>query len=105
MKTHLLNSAMMPVEGRYRMRKIYPDEFADLVRIAHRANRLVSSVGYFQNAKLIAEMSGVPIPLSRDVTRLNSGDEMLIMKLKYRPDEKGKDVRESDFEYYHAWYD
>lgn len=105
MKTHLLNSAMMPAEGRYRMRKIYPDEFADLVRIAHRADRLISSVGYFQNAQIIAKMTGVPIPISREVTRLTSGDEMLIMKLKYRPEQKGKDVQESDFEYYHATYE
>lgn len=100
----LMNSAMMPQEGNYSMRQISADEFAEILR----TEPFESYIGYPDNLKIIKELSGVDVPLSREQTRLAPGDEMLVMRLKYRitnPADKGKFTPTvDDFEFFKCEY-
>lgn len=106
MTYHLLNSAMMPMEGVYTLKAITSQQFAYHVRKADKERCLKSYVGYPQNKRVIKELSGVDVPLSREQTFLKSGDVLLVMKLKYRvggEHQKGDEVSAGDFEYF--WCD
>ena len=85
MKVHLLNSAMMPAEGTYTLRRIQRDEFISRLTRAYEAGQLESHVGYEQNLKLIADWCNIRLRPDRGEVRiLTDGDELLVMKLKYR---------------------
>jgi len=105
---YLMNSAMMPKEGTFINKQISKNEFITLLKIFHKKGELLSYVGYPQNAELIEKWSGIKIPVNREqLTELNDGDLLLIMKLKYRlPDssQKGQPVSEDDFEFYLCKY-
>lgn len=104
--THILNSAMMPAEGFYNLRKITPQAFYQGVVTAYNHNRLKSWIGYKQNAEMITEQTGIPIDICRDIAQIADGDSMLIMKLSYRPEQRAKGYRAAtdDFEYYEGVY-
>ena len=106
MKTYkLLNSAMMPQAGTYEMKEISFEEFKKI--ISDKSIEIDSYIGYPQNIQLIKNWTGREIELNRSQTKLEDGDEMLVMKLKYRvvnPSEKGKEVNEDDFEFFRIKY-
>ena len=108
MTTVLLNSAMMPAEGIYLLRRISRDEFARLVADAHRRGDLRSYIGYPETAQHIERVSGVPIAVNRAPTQLADRTTILICKLAYRvqdPADKGKlKPSDDDYEYYAATY-
>lgn len=102
----LMNSAMMPAPGNYRLREVDVTEFAQAVNRAQAAGALESYVGYPQTADLIARLSGVPILVSREQTPVFDGDVLLICRLRYRvadPKTKGEPVAE-DFQYFICEY-
>jgi hypothetical protein len=95
----------MPAPGQYELKKMAKGLFVLAVQKAASANLLKSSIGYPQNAQIIEALTGVKIALSREITDIKSGDQMLIMRLQYRADRpKGADVGEDDFEFFHATY-
>jgi len=100
----LMNSAMMPVCGIYTLRQMSRNAFVTYLR----DNEFESYIGYPDTARLIEEISGVAIPVSRAQTTLEDGDVMLIAKLKYRvnnPHQKGRFTPSmDDFEFFHAMY-
>ena len=100
----LLNSAMMPTEGVYRLSKINKEEFVTILQKAVNENQLESYIGYPQNIELLKQWSGLDIPLNRKETVVEDGDTLLIMKLNYRPEagSKGLDVNDSSFLFYRA---
>lgn len=103
----LTNSAIMPQPGTYRAKQISKDEFVSLVKLASANGTLESFIGYPQNVELIQKWTGVAVALNRAETRLNDGDVMLVMKLRYRvadPSTKGAQVGEDDFEFYYVTY-
>lgn len=101
----LMNSAMMPKPGAYHLAQISKVQFCAKLIEAHVAETLVSNVGYPQNIQIIKSMTGVVVPLARVSTKVRDGDEMLIMRLKYRVDGvKGATVNPDDFEYFIAKY-
>jgi hypothetical protein len=108
MTTILLNSAMMPDEGVYVLRRVSRGEFAKLVADAYQRGDLQSYVGYPETAQHIERVSGVPIQVNRAPTRLPEQALILICKLAYRvpdPSMKGKlQPSEDDYEYYVAKY-
>lgn len=106
MNTHIMNAANMPRPGKYELVEISEAAFMSGVSQAVANGTAVSSIGYPQNIQYIRKKSGVNLPMSRNATKLQQGDLMLIMKLKYRVDglPKGKDVSEEDFEYYQCTY-
>jgi hypothetical protein len=105
----LLNSAMMPDEGLYILRRVSREFFAELVADAYRRGNLRSFVGYPETAQHIERISGVPIEVNRAATELPDQALIAVCKLKYRvadPDTKGKlQPGEDDYEYYVATYD
>ena len=107
--TILLNSAMMPDEGVYILRRVSREFFAELVADANRRGELQSYVGYAETAQHIEKISGVPIPVNRASTQLPEQAVIAICKLKYRvsdPAMKGQlQPNEDDYEYYVATFD
>ena len=108
MTTILLNSAMMPDEGVYVLRRVSRGEFAKLVADAYQRGDLRSYIGYPETAQHIERVSGVPIQVNRAPTRLPERALILICKLAYRvadPGMKGKlQPADNDYEYYVATY-
>jgi len=108
MTTILLNSAMMPDEGVYVLRRVSRGEFAKLVADAYQRGDLQSYVGYPETAQHIERVSGVPIQVNRAPTRLPEQALILICKLAYRvadPGMKGKlQPTDEDYEYFVAKY-
>ncbi|MEM4721739.1 MAG: DUF1874 domain-containing protein [Candidatus Methanomethylicaceae archaeon] len=104
----LMNSAMMPCEGKYTLRRITKDEFCSILTNAYSKGMLESYVGYQDNINLIAKWTGIIIPFSRENTTVADGDTLLIMKLNKRmgdPSMKGKiQFGEQDFEFFKAEY-
>ena len=104
MVVKLMNSAMMPAEGVYKLKKITPEEAKE---VASKAT-VESYVGYPDTAKYMSEKLGIEVPVNRSEAILEDGDVMIICKLKYRvqnPQEKGKFTpNDDDFEWYICYY-
>jgi hypothetical protein len=102
----LMNSAMMPEEGIYFLKKISKEMFVFAVKEAAKKNELESYIGYPQNITFLRQWAGLNIPLNRKETSIKHNDTLLIMRLKYRPESgaKGNFVKESDFEFFQAQY-
>jgi len=107
--TILLNSAMMPDEGLYILRRVSREFFAELIADAHRRGNLRSYIGYPETAQHIERIARVPIPVNRAATQLPDQALLAICKLKYRvsdPGTKGKiQPGDEDYEYFVATYD
>lgn len=98
----LLNSAMMPsldfsylqIPGR-----VSPEEFAQTLQ----SEPFESYIGYPETARILEELSGLKIPISRAQTTIGLGDKLLFARLKYRmpdPGQKGKTEHTiDDFEF------
>lgn len=103
--THLMNSGVMPISGTYKMSPITIEEYRSMVISAVNSGNYESSIGYPDNVRIIEQITGCRIPLSRKETILKDGDTMLIMKLKYRTNgyKKGA-VSLEDFEFFISKY-
>jgi len=101
----LLNSAMMPVEGTYRLTRLTEEEFVKRLQ----AMPFQSFIGYRDTARFIEEISGLKIQISRDQTIVQDGDNLLICRLKYRlqnPSLKDKfQPSHEDFEFFLCHYE
>ncbi len=96
----LINSAMMPdLSLTYHCRQATAREFAELLK----SGPFDSYVGYPETARILEELAGVKIPISRAQTVVEPGDRLLIIRLKYRladPGEKGQTTHTlNDFEF------
>lgn len=80
----LLNSAVIAVngDGDYEYRTI--DRPAAVAWLQAHAAELISRIGYPDNVNFIYAISGVPVNLSRDESRLQPGDEALVVRPAYR---------------------
>jgi len=98
----------MPTGGCYSLQQIdRADFFAKIKQLHHeQPERLQSSIGYEQNAAIIERETGYRPPISREVTPLQDGDHMLVMRLQYRAGQgtKGRNVNPSDFDYFEGYY-
>jgi hypothetical protein len=100
----IMNSAMMPTEGTYRLRRLTPAEFATYGQLIREGASYRSYVGYPQTAEHLSGLLGVFVPVSRESTLLEDGDTLLICRLPYRvqdPTRKGQPLPE-DWEYFVA---
>ena len=108
MRVLLLNSAVMPREGIYVMKRITKEEFGKALKQAKEKGVLKSYIGYPDNIELIKKWFGVEVELNRTQTDVKNGDIMLVMKLKYRlpnPKDKGRYTpKEEDFEFFTVQY-
>ena len=80
----LLNAAVMPNEGHYTFKRISDTEFRTLLLDAAASDNFRSYIGYSETARLIENMTGVEIPVSREQATLAPGDVMLIVRLRHR---------------------
>lgn len=106
--TRLLNAAVMPCEGNYRIQRIDRKLMAMLIQEAANDGKLQSYIGYPDCARLLSEMCEVEIPVSREQTPLEDGDILLIARLTYRltdPTVKGRvPVTLDDYEFFYGEY-
>jgi hypothetical protein len=100
----LMNSAMMPDEGTYTLKRCTKDEFVKLLQ----SNKFESFIGYPDTAAFISRISGVDIEVSRQQTAVNDGDILLIVRLKYRVADPAEKARftpsDDDFEFFTCEY-
>lgn len=100
----LLNAAVMPAEGHYTLKQISQAEFRTVLRDAAALDNFQSYIGYPETARLLEELTGVDIEVSREQATLAVGDVMLIVKLRHRvADPSTKTTLEpsiDDFEFY-----
>lgn len=101
----LMNSAMMPNVGTYKLKSITKDAF---IAVLQSTTEIESSIGYQATADFISKISGVNIPVNRNQTIVENGDTLLICKLKYRvqnPSDKGVFVpTDDDYEFFICYY-
>ena len=81
----MMNSAMMPHEGAYQCRKSTPEEARDIYR-EHMlcGSRIESYIGYPATARILSELFGSDVQISRDSCHFDDGDIALCARLKYR---------------------
>ena len=107
-KLILMNSAMMPFEGAWRLERITPETARE---IAKRANSIQSFIGYESTAKYMENVLGVEVPVNRSIVTKEDFQNAIaiVCKLKYRvknPNEKGKFTPgNEDFEWYLLAYE
>ena len=80
----LLNSAVMPTEGVYTLKRISQVVFQKVLHKATATGNFQSYIGYPETARLIEQLTGVEIEVSRAQAELAPGDSMLIVKLRHR---------------------
>jgi hypothetical protein len=92
----LLNSAVLPAGayGTYRYAPASWQALGEALAGAHVVvdaagcacgrPHVVSRVGYAETASLIHRLTGVEVPLSRDVSALEPGDRALVVRLRFR---------------------
>ncbi|RKU22868.1 hypothetical protein C6503_03645 [Candidatus Poribacteria bacterium] len=103
----LLNSAVMPTEGVYTLKRISEATFRTVLQGAAAAKNFQSYIGYPETAHLIEEFTGIEVEVSREQATLAPGDIILIVKLRHRvANPTDKDIPQlsiGDFEFF--WCD
>jgi len=77
---YILNSAVLTAPGTYQYRLIGAEEAREWAL----AGPFVSRVGYAETAQFIRDLTGVEPELSREESKMEPGDEALVVRLKYR---------------------
>ena len=100
----LLNSAVMPTEGVYTLKRISKSKFQGLLQEAAATDNFQSYIGYPETAGLIEQLTGIEVEVSRESATLGPGDIILIVKLRQRViDPVDKDIPQlsiDDFEFF-----
>lgn len=92
MQYHLLNSAVITSPGTYHACQLTQEEFSQEVVGASMLKKLRSYIGYEETATHIQSLTGVPIPVNRDMVIPLPGDTLLVCRPAYRvePAQKGQ---------------
>ena len=105
----LLNSAVMPNEGVYTLKRISEVRFTKEIQEAAETGNFKSYIGYPQTAQLIEQITGIAVEVSRAQATLTPGDVMLIVKLRQRvanpADKETLQFSIDDFEFYQCNWD
>jgi len=98
-KFYLLNSAVLTGPGDYSYRLVTAAE----ALIWLREKDFISRIGYPATAEHIFRLSCIRPEINREATKMNPGDEALIVRLKYRLADPGQKVNHApsieDWEY------
>ena len=104
-KIILLNSAVMPNEGVYILKKITPERAKEIITSNYE---IESYIGYPDTARFMESILGITIPINRTKVILQNGDIAIVCRLKYRvknPKDKGRFVpKPDDYEWYLETY-
>lgn len=79
-----MNSAMMPVDGLYRKKTVSATVFAESFRREAQIHGWESYIGYPNATKVLSNLLGITVPLTRQQTVLSQSDLMFCMQLTYR---------------------
>ena len=105
---HLLNSAVMPQAGSYRLYEITADEFRMLVHEAKTTGKLKHYIAYQSTLAFVQHLIGLDMgETNGDKTIFEDGDRFYVIRLKYRvaPWEKKNDnPNVEDFEFFRGYY-
>ena len=74
----------MPTEGIYTLRRISQFTFRTTLQEAAATGNFKSYIGYSETARLIEQITGIEVEVSREQATLTSSDRMLIVKLRQR---------------------
>lgn len=100
----LFNSAVMPNEGIYTLKQITETTFTKELQGAAASDNFRSYIGYPETARLIEQITGIQVEVSREQATLTPGNTMLIVKLRQRvtnPAEKETlQLSTDDFEFF-----
>lgn len=100
----LLNSAVMPDEGVYTLKRISETTFQKTLREAAATDSFRSYIGYPETARHIEQITGIKVQISREQATLTPGDIMLIVKLRRRvatpADKETLQLSVDDFEFF-----
>ena len=100
----LLNSAVMPTEGVYTLKRISKSKFQELLLAAAATKNFQSYIGYPETARLIEQLTGIEVEVSREQAALDPGDIILIVKLQQRvanpTDQDVPQLSIGDFEFF-----
>lgn len=75
---------MMPKEGKYLCKKVSKEEFKEKFLFAQIKEGFESYIGYPNTKKILEDLLGIEIPLSREQTDLKNNDTMYAIRLAYR---------------------
>jgi hypothetical protein len=99
----LMNSAMIPCEGKYEAKRVDISDVVELMK-KYDLSEIKSYVGYVETAQYMSKVLGIEVAVSREQTSLKNGDVMVVCKLKYRlqnPAVKGSFVpTDEDYEWW-----
>lgn len=103
---YLMNSAVMPAGcyGTYRYTATTVEELRELLHGVYGPWQ--SRIGYPQTADIIGRWAGRRPTVDRTITELEDGDEMFIVRLRYRvpdPATKGAPVSNDPADWELAW--
>ena len=106
---HLLNAAICPCEGTYDVRKIDDKEFFELLEKAITDSDIEFKhfIGYQETLDFIHENLDINLGrTNREMVELKHMDEMLIIRIGYRDDNKKefKNLTLEDFEFLQVFY-
>lgn len=94
----------MPTEGVYTLKRISEATFRTVLRGAATTKNFQSYIGYPETARLIEELTGIAVEVSREQATLAPGDIILIVKLRQRvTNPTDKDIPQlsiGDFEFF-----
>lgn len=90
---YVLNSAVITAPGRYEYRLIPLDRATQWLK----AGGWQSTIGYPETAEVLADLTGVAVPVDRRIITMAPGDEALVFRLvlppgtpRLSPETKGK---------------
>ena len=93
MTVHLLNAAVMPHEGHYRLKAISPASFSEKVQDAAKQQVLKHYIGYEKTLDVIQELTGLLLGKTNfDQTEMAEGDIFYVARLRRRVSPASKRV-------------
>lgn len=103
-KVMVMNSANMFNDGDYSKRTISKNQFIKFIK---NADEIYSSIGYDNVSKLIEKLTGVNIPVNRELTVVRDDCIIIGLTIPLRLSEKSKGRRsptEDDYIYFMVTY-
>ena len=102
MSTIVTNSMIFHNEGSYDVKRLNKEEFCEIVKKAHRENKLKSYIGYPDTVYFLQKNTGVNLKITTRKLFLKDGDKIAVIKKRYveRKDFAKPRGNDTDYEYF-----
>jgi hypothetical protein len=101
----LLNSAVMPDEGYYKLKRIDSKPFTHWLKKAYEEGKLKSYISHMNAIDFVKRLTGITVELNPDEkTVVETGDTLLIIRTKQRRPGKGINPKDEDYEFFICEY-